>query len=73
MRTSFLFVLLSTVIGCEDPDSGTPACVEESSCCKVCEGAAGSQACGDSCIAKDLTCHQDDGCACDAALICARE
>lgn len=31
-------------------------------CCKVCRK---GKACGDSCIAKDKTCHVGPGCACD--------
>lgn len=31
-------------------------------CCKVCRK---GKACGDSCIAKDKTCHKSPGCACD--------
>ncbi len=30
--------------------------------CKTCKK---GKACGDSCIAKDKTCHQPKGCACD--------
>jgi hypothetical protein len=32
------------------------------SCCKVCSK---GKACGDSCIARDKTCHKGKGCACD--------
>lgn len=32
------------------------------SCCKVCSG---GKACGDSCIARNKTCHKGQGCACD--------
>lgn len=35
-----------------------------SACCKVCDR---GKACGDSCIAKYLDCHQPPGCACDSA------
>jgi hypothetical protein len=31
-------------------------------CCKVCSA---GKACGDSCIARDKTCHKGKGCACD--------
>lgn len=31
-------------------------------CCKVCSK---GKACGDSCIARHLTCHKGKGCACD--------
>jgi len=40
------------------PPVNTPGKV----CCKVCTN---SQACGDSCISKNYTCHQPPGCACD--------
>jgi hypothetical protein len=33
-----------------------------SGCCKTCTT---GKACGDSCIAKDLECHQPPGCACN--------
>jgi hypothetical protein len=32
-------------------------------CCKRCSA---GKACGDSCIARDKTCHKGKGCACDA-------
>lgn len=32
-------------------------------CCKVCSS---GKACGNSCIARNLTCHKGAGCACDA-------
>ncbi|HEX8480654.1 MAG TPA: hypothetical protein VF650_01985 [Allosphingosinicella sp.] len=31
-------------------------------CCKICSV---GKACGDSCIARDKTCHKGKGCACD--------
>lgn len=34
----------------------------EAACCKHCSK---GKACGDSCIARDKTCHQGAGCACD--------
>jgi hypothetical protein len=52
-------------------DGGEVECIEESSCCKVCDGASGSKACGDSCISGDNECHQDGGCACDSSDVCA--
>lgn len=38
------------------PDQATPA-----ACCKVCTK---GKPCGNSCIARDRTCHQPPGCAC---------
>jgi len=35
------------------------------SCCKICRK---GKACGNSCIARHLTCHQPPGCACNGAL-----
>ena len=40
---------------------GLGCTVDPGECCRVC---VGSQACGDSCIANDLTCSQPAGCAC---------
>jgi len=41
----------------------TPPPVDaQPTCCKVCSK---GKACGDSCISKDKTCHQQLGCACD--------
>lgn len=34
-------------------------------CCKICRK---GKACGDSCIARHLTCHKPRGCACNGAL-----
>jgi hypothetical protein len=34
----------------------------QTNCCKVC--GPDSQACGDSCISRDKTCHKTGGCAC---------
>jgi hypothetical protein len=63
---------------CEPPPGGahTASCGERpwiigdeggsgggDSCCKVCRV---GKACGNSCISRELTCHQDPGCACDA-------
>lgn len=45
---------------CDDDDPEKPVCPE---CCKICQR---GKACGDSCIARDLTCHQETGCACDS-------
>lgn len=42
-----------------DPTDAVPI---DGECCKVCHK---SKACGNSCIARDKTCHQPPGCACD--------
>lgn len=34
-------------------------------CCKICRK---GKACGDTCIAKDKTCHKGKGCACNAEV-----
>jgi hypothetical protein len=41
---------------------GYGAAAAQSGCCKVCRA---GKACGDSCIARDKTCHKGRGCACD--------
>lgn len=46
-------------IGCAPTSGGG------SSCCRVCTT---GKACGDSCIASHLTCHQGGGCACNGSL-----
>jgi hypothetical protein len=38
--------------------------VERVACCKICRK---GKACGNSCIARNKTCHQPPGCACDAS------
>lgn len=42
----------------------SPETSQAAACCKTCRK---GKACGDSCIARDKTCHQPPGCACDAA------
>lgn len=44
--------------GCDECASITGAC------CKTCRD---SKACGDSCIARNQTCHERSGCACNGA------
>lgn len=52
MRTMILALALAL---------GMVACGDEE-CCKVCDE---GKACGDTCIASNLTCNADPGCACD--------
>jgi len=44
--------------GCDDG----PTSPSDGSCCRVCTT---GKACGDSCIARNLTCHKGAGCACN--------
>ncbi|WP_265588010.1 hypothetical protein [Sphingomicrobium arenosum] len=49
------------------PASTLPACAagfnaEVGACCKTCRK---GKACGDSCIARNKTCHKPAGCACN--------
>jgi hypothetical protein len=44
------------------PDGADRENGQATPCCKVCTK---GKACGDSCIARDKTCHQPRGCACD--------
>lgn len=47
------------------PSSGThePPTITAAACCKICSK---GKACGNSCIARNKTCHKGPGCACDA-------
>ena len=68
------FALLLLLCGCyetSDGSAGTGSCTEQSACCKVCDEADGSKACGDSCIDGDLNCSAGSGCACDVSDVCA--
>jgi hypothetical protein len=42
---------------------GGGALFAQTGCCKRCSA---GKACGDSCIARDKTCHKGKGCACNA-------
>lgn len=42
-------------------------CTPRADCCRVCKK---GKACGDSCIQEILTCHKEDGCACDEEDVC---
>lgn len=54
-----LALLSLTTVGAAVPLCGT---AYAQSCCKVCKA---GKACGNSCIAKNKTCHQPKGCACN--------
>ena len=47
-----------------DPNPDTVFTALFTACCRICST---GKACGDSCIARSLTCHKGFGCACDAA------
>lgn len=49
------------------PEESADDCTPRDECCRVCKK---GKACGDSCIQKALTCHQEDGCACDSEDVC---
>ena len=44
-------------------------CIPASTCCKICNK---GQACGNTCISRQKTCHKDRGCACNASEICTQ-
>lgn len=62
MRTLIAAIVLA---GASTITAATPLCgtAYAQSCCKTCTT---GKACGNSCIAKDKTCHKGKGCACDA-------
>ncbi len=58
------FLFIGTLAQADAPmtvEHGQSIETESQSCCRVCTD---SQACGDSCISWDKTCHQPPGCAC---------
>jgi hypothetical protein len=58
--------LLAAALLTAAPASFNPcggAAFAQSGCCKRCSA---GKACGDSCIARHLTCHKGKGCACNA-------
>lgn len=62
MRTVLAALLLGTATLAP---AATPLCgpaYASAGCCKVCSK---GNACGDSCIARDKTCHKGKGCACN--------
>ncbi len=56
-------LFFSQVVFAENTLENLLAPTYRASCCKVCTN---SQACGNSCISNSYTCHQPDGCACNA-------
>jgi hypothetical protein len=52
-----------------DPGStvAQASCIPASRCCKICRK---GQACGNSCIRADYTCHKGQGCACNSYEVC---
>ena len=58
LAAAFLTAAPATWVPC---GSGGAAAAQ-AGCCKVCRA---GKACGDSCIARDKTCHKGKGCACD--------
>lgn len=50
---------LMMVVACATSTTGPP-----SACCRVCQT---GKACGNSCIARDKTCHKGVGCACNGS------
>jgi len=53
----------------ELPPPEPPAdCRPVSECCRICDR---GKACGKSCINRGLTCHKEEGCACNQSDLCA--
>jgi len=50
------------------PTAPAATCIPADKCCRVCDA---GQACGNTCIAANKTCHKGRGCACNAAELCA--
>lgn len=60
MKTVLSLALITLLLwGCVGSE---PAPDPYAGCCAVCDV---GKACGDSCIARDETCYEADGCACD--------
>jgi hypothetical protein len=47
--------------------SSSGSCTPASECCKICDK---GQACGNSCISRNYTCHKGRGCACNSSEVC---
>ncbi len=64
-----LSIVLAVLLGTSSSVRYSGACFEHveqptpAACCRVCTT---GKACGNSCINRQLTCHQPPGCACDA-------
>jgi hypothetical protein len=61
---AFLLAALTLAVGPASfaPCASAAAAATGYACCRVCKA---GKACGDSCIARDKTCHKGKGCACD--------
>lgn len=61
---SLVVAVASLAIGPASVTCASPAWAATgyAACCKVCSK---GKACGDSCIARDKTCHKGKGCACN--------
>lgn len=59
-----VLVAALALIGTSTIGAAAPLCdaAYAQACCKVCKK---GKACGDSCIARDKTCHKGKGCACN--------
>lgn len=58
----YLLLAAMLVIGPANVNPCNAAFAASVACCKVCSK---GKACGNSCIARNKTCHQPRGCACD--------
>jgi hypothetical protein len=62
MRRGVLIALLAFTSIAATPLTSSK-CGAQTRCCKICTK---GKACGNSCIARDRTCHKGKGCACDS-------
>nr|WP_317893691.1 hypothetical protein [uncultured Sphingomonas sp.] len=58
----YLLLAAMLVVGPPNVNPCNAAFAAAAACCKVCSK---GKACGNSCIARNKTCHQPRGCACD--------
>lgn len=63
----FALLVAQAVLVVDVAPASALACTPRESCCKVCQK---GQACGNSCISRDKSCHQPPGCACDSVDVC---
>lgn len=68
LGTAFVPIQDSNAFDTCTPQPPPPGnCIPAARCCKICTS---SQACGDTCIRLDFTCHQPRGCACNSSEVC---